>query len=214
MINNQNIFGLNSLHNFDARLLFITDKVSFLEWLREAAPEYELRITPNLVFLKGWTDIDNSSCIKFKLYNGQLTEKEEVTSAIRLMNQLCVSWADQYKFIVKEINHLRKHVGAAENFNFQSLVYQAKFKEAQDIIEGCSKDLKFLNLEASYKNITLEEIAHRVILENEVFMGYLARTEFIRVKWLGILQQSRDIEEHKHIRKEFLRELYEYHLLS
>lgn len=214
MINTQPIFGLNSLHNFDSRLLFITDKVSFLEWLREAAPEYELRITPNLISLGGWIDMNNSTCIKFKLYNGKLIEKEQVDPATSLINQLCVSWAEQYRFIVKEINHLRKHVGAAENFNFQSLVYQAKFKEAQGIIEGGSKDLKFLNLEAIYKNITLEELAHRVILENEMFMGYLARTEFLRVKWLSTLQQSRNIENHKIIRKEFLRELYEYHLLS
>jgi hypothetical protein len=214
MIKNQHMFGINSFHNFDSRLLFITDNVAFLEWLREAAPEYELRITPNLILLNGWVEMDNNTCSKFKLYNGQLTENDNVDPNTSSMNRLCTSWADNYRLVVKEINHQRRHLGSVENFNFQDVVYQAKFKEAQAIVNGHTEDLKFLNLEAIYKNITLEELAHRVILENEVHMGYLARTEFLRVKWLSTLQQSRNIEDHKTIRKEFLRELYEYHFLS
>jgi hypothetical protein len=188
--------------------------MAFLEWLREAAPEYELRITPNLILLNGWVDMDNNTCIKFKLYNGQLTENDNVDPNTIDMNRLCTSWADNYRLIVREINRQRSHLGSAENFNFQDAVYRAKFDEAKAIVNGHVEDLKFLNLEAIYKNIKLEELAHRVILENEVFIGYLARTEFLRVKWLSTLQQSRNIEDHKTIRKEFLRELYEYHFLS
>lgn len=214
MNNTQHVFGLSSFHSFDSRILFTTDRVSFLEWIREAAPEYELRITPNLVPISGWEPMKNDSCFKFKVFDNRLELQQQTDDNIVQMNLLCRSWAEKYSFIASSINQRRRHVGTAENFNFQTTIYQEKLKEATNILHGLTHDLRFLNLEASYKNISLEDIAHRVILENDMFMGYLARTEFLRVKWLNKLQQSRNICDHNTIHTEFVRELYEYHLLS
>jgi len=208
-------FGIRSQHNFDSRLLFITDKVAFLEWLRGTAPEYDFRITANLVRLDKWnSNITNDNCFKYKIVGSKIEEQLESDSTIIEMNKLCRSWIEHYTFFVGVINQQRRHVGVAENFNFQSVIYQEKFKEANDILQGNTSNLKFLIFEATYKNISLEELAHRVILENDMFMGYLSRTEFLRVKWLGTLQKSRSIEEHKVIRTQFLGELHEYHRLS
>jgi hypothetical protein len=82
------------------------------------------------------------------------------------------------------------------------------------VLEGEISNLKFLNNEASYRNISLVELASEVILEHDMCMGYLARTEFLRVKWLDKLKRSRNTSEHRAICKEFIRELHEYHLLS
>jgi hypothetical protein len=211
----QHTFGLYSFHNFDSRIVFITDRVSFLEWIREAAAEYDFRITENLVTSPGWSDMNNSTCVKFQMMpNISLVEHTQIDSSVAAMNRLCVSWAEQYKFIAAKINHLRRHVGIAETFNFQSVIYQEKLKEAQNIQLGNVDNLKFLNLEANYKNISLEDLANQVVLQNDMFMGYLSRTEFLRIKWLGKLQCSKSLEEHQQIRKEFLKELYDYHRLS
>jgi hypothetical protein len=193
----------------------MTDKVSFLEWIREAAAEYDFRITGNLVTVPGWVDMNNSTCVKFQMTpDGQLLEHTQVDFSMTEMNRLCVSWAEQYRFIATKINHLRRHVGIAETFNFQSAIYQEKLKEAQNIQSGNVDNLKFLNLEANYKNISLEDLADQVILENDMFMGYLSRTEFLRTKWLSKLQQSKNLQEHQTIRNEFSKELYDYHRLS
>ena len=211
----QYTFGLYSFHNFDSRIVFMTDKVSFLEWIREAAAEYDFRITGNLVAAPGWTDMNNSTCVKFQMMpDGALVEHTFVDPSVTAMNQLCASWAEQYRFIATKINHLRRHVGIAETFNFQSAIYQEKLKEAQNIQSGNVDNLKFLNLEANYKNISLEDLADQVILENDMFMGYLSRTEFLRTKWLSKLQLSKSLEEHQTIRNEFSKELYDYHRLS
>lgn len=214
MNNTKPSFGLFSFHNFDSRLLVISDNVSFLEWVREAAAEYELRITKNLCLFDGYKDMDNNTCIKFKVDSGKLIEQQSADAVISDMNRLVLSWADNYKNIVNTINHQRKHLSTAFNFNFQTVIYQSKFKEAQNILKGNANDLKFLDSEAIYKNISLHDMAQRVILENDMFMGFLARTELLRVKWLKTLQISRNIKEHQTIRKDFTRELYEYHLLS
>jgi hypothetical protein len=45
-------------------------------------------------------------------------------------------------------------------------------------------------------------------------MGFLARTETLRVKWLSKLRDSESIEENEKILIAFRREMYEYHKLS
>jgi hypothetical protein len=214
MNNSPNIFGINSYHNFDSRLLFVTDNIPFLEWLRQAAPEYELRIISNLTTLDGWCDIDNFNCSKFKVFDSRLDEQPTTDDSITKMNELCRSWADVYFVVVGMINKRRRHLSSAHNFIFQSVIYQEKFKEAQDVLDGKFSNLKFLNNEANYKNISLTELASQVMLEHDMYIGYLARTEFLRIKWLDKLKLSRNITDHKVIRKEFIRELHEYHLLS
>jgi hypothetical protein len=214
MANSSNVFGLNSHHNFDSRLLFVTDNIPFLEWLRETAPEFEFRIISNLTSLDGWQAVNNSNCSKFKVFDSKLEEQLTTPDDIITMNTLCQSWANVYTTIVTLINKRRRHLSSAQNFIFQSIIYQAKFKEAQDVLAGKVNNLKFLNNEASYRNISLVELASEVILENDMFMGYLARTEFLRIKWLDQLKLSRNVIEHDNIRKEFIRELHEYHLLS
>lgn len=207
-------FGIFSQHNFGSRLLFVTDNIPFLEWLREAVPEYELRIISNLTTLSGWCDMNNFKCSKFKVFDSKIEEQSTTEDSILQMNELCRSWADVYTTIVTLINKRRRHLGSSQNFIFQSIIYQAKFKEAQDVLAGEISNLKFLNNEASYRNISLIELASEVMLEHDMYMGYLARTEFLRIKWLDKLKLSRNTSEHTTIRNEFTRELHEYHLLS
>jgi hypothetical protein len=100
------------------------------------------------------------------------------------------------------------------SFQLQNVIYQEKVKEAEQVLRGEIVNLKFLPSEAGYKNISIKELANRVIIEHEVAMGFLARTENLRVKWLDKLKSSVDIPEHNKILIGFKRELYEYHLLS
>jgi hypothetical protein len=100
------------------------------------------------------------------------------------------------------------------SFQLQNVIYQEKVREAEQVLRGEIVNLKFLPAEAGYKNISIKELANRVIIEHEVAMGFLARTENLRVKWLDKLKSSVDILEHNKILIGFKRELYEYHLLS
>ena len=215
MNNNQYYFGLYGFHHFNSRILFLSNDVAFLEWVREAAPEYELRISGNLASTDQWPALTASDYTNYEIHgHGKIIHNPNVDDATKFMHNVCVSWNKHYMFFLSRINHLRKHVGTAQNYNFQSLIYQQKLQEAQDIKKGLVKNLKFLNVESIYKGLTLDEMADRVILENDLFMGYLARTEFLRIKWLGKLKTSRDVLEHDNFRSEFLKEMYEYHQLS
>jgi hypothetical protein len=100
------------------------------------------------------------------------------------------------------------------SFQLQNVIYQEKVKEAEQVLRDETVNLKFLPSEAGYKNISIKELANRIIIEHEVAMGFLARTENLRVKWLDKLKSSVDILEHNKILIGFKRELYEYHLLS
>jgi hypothetical protein len=196
-------------------LLVISDRIAILEWLREADPKYEFRITNNIVNIKNYsTSITSNNCHNYKIVNGELVYQETTSDEIIQMSNLCRSWHQSYIIINKSINNQRNHLGAMWSFQLQNVIYQEKVKEAEQVLSDDTVNLKFLPSEAGYKNIPIKELANRIIIEHEVAMGFLARTENLRVKWLDKLKSSVDILEHTEIIVGFKRELYEYHLLS
>lgn len=215
MNNPQILFALSSFHNFDSRLLVISDRVSILEWLRETIPKYELRVTINVLNMNGYTsDITYNNSHHYKTVDKTVARQETTSDEIVQMSNLCRSWYQSYIVINNTISHQRKHLGAMWMFALQDVVYQEKVKEAEKVLNNITDDLKFLPAEAGYKNMSLRELADRVLVEHEIAMGFLARTEHLRVKWLATLKASTDVNEHKEILVGFNRELYEYHLLS
>ena len=209
------LFALNSFHNFDSRLLVISDRVAVLEWLRETNPKYEFRITPNIINIKSYSiDVTSSNCYNYKIVNGELVYQETTSDEIIQMSNLCRSWHQSYTIINNFINDQRNRLGALCSFQLQNVIYQEKVREAEQVLRGEIVNLKFLPAEAGYKNISIKELANRVMIEHEVAMGFLARTENLRVKWLDKLKSSFDALEHNEILIGFKREAYEYHLLS
>ena len=215
MNNTKFLFGLYSFHNLDSRLLIVTERVSVLEWLREMFHEFDLRMTPNLLTVNGWSpEINYNNCHEYKLHGLNLTHEHFINEDFMLASKLCKSWYSCYVSITNIINHQRKNLSAVIDLKLQEIIYQEKLNEAKNILEGKIENLKFLNLESNYRNVSLEIIASEVILQHDMYMGYLARTEFLRIKWLSKLKQSKIIEEHELIMNEFKRELNEYHRLS
>lgn len=210
----KHLYGLICWHRFDSRILATSDNIAALEWIRESIPEYEFMITYNMTTHKGWhDDIAKENCFLYK-YTIPAIEYQGVDLEAKTMSDLVRSWLQSYTTIAGAINHQRRFVGAVDNFKFQTAIYQEKLKEAHSILAGNTNDIKFLKLESMHKSISLEQMAQEVILQHDISMGFLARTEMLRVKWLGKLKQSADINQHPAIIKEFQRELYEYHKLS
>lgn len=215
MNNPQILFALSSFHNFDSRLLVISDRVSILEWLRETIPTYEFRVTTNLLPMNGYTkELTYTNSHLYKTIDQNVMLQSNTNTEIVEMSNLCRSWYEGYIKINNTISHQRKHLGAMWMFSLQDVVYQEKVKEAEKILNNQTEDLKFLPSEAGYKKMSLRELADRVLVEHEIAMGFLARTEHLRVKWLDTLKASTSIAKHKEILVGFNRELYEYHLMS
>lgn len=215
MNNPQILFALSSFHNFDSRLLVISDRVSILEWLRETIPKYEFRVTTNVLNMNGYTtDITYNNSHNYKTVDNNVAYRESTSDEIVQMSNLCRSWYQSYIVINNTISRQRKHLGATWMFALQDVVYQEKVKEAEKVLNNVTDNLKFLPAEATCKKMSLKELADRVMVEHEIAMGFLARTEHLRVKWLDTLKSSTLVDEHKEILRGFNRELYEYHLLS
>lgn len=210
----KHLYGLITWHRFDSRVLAVSDNIAALEWIRESIPEYEFIITYSMPSHKGWVDeVASDTCYLYR-YTIPEIEYQGVNYEAKTMSDLCRSWLKSYTTITNTINHQRRFVGAIDNFKFQTAIYQEKLKEAHSILEGKIDNIKFLKLEAMHKEITLEHMAQEVILQHDISMGFLARTEMLRIKWLGKLKHSADVDQHPGIIKEFQRELYEYHKLS
>jgi hypothetical protein len=192
----------------------VSDNIAALEWIRESIPEYELMITFSLPNYKGWVDDVASTNSYLYRYSTTAIEYQGVNHEAKIMSDLTRSWLYCYSTIANAVNHQRRFIGASDNFKFQPAIYQEKLKEARDILAGNLSDIKFLKLESMHKEISLENLAQEVILQHDISMGFLARTEVLRVKWLDKLKQSNDIDQHADIIKEFKRELHEYHRLS
>ena len=210
----KHLYGLLSWHRFDARILVVSDNIAALEWIRESIPEYEFMITYSLPSHTGWVDdVATANSYLYK-YTIPAIEYQGVNHEAKTMSDLARSWLDSYSKIATAINHQRRFVGAIDNFKFQTAIYQEKLKEARDVLAGCADNIKFLKLEAMHKQIPLEQLAQEVILQHDISIGFLARTEMLRVKWLDTLKKSSDLDQHAEIIKEFQRELHEYHRLS
>jgi hypothetical protein len=208
------IYGLYSFHHHDSRILVLSENLGVLEWVRETAPKYELRVTINLRNLKNWADeINYQNCYLYKVSDGTITLKSDYND-IKAASDFCKNKFESYQRIMAAINYQRRSLSSAENFKLQDVIYSAKVQEARDILEGKISGLIFLNQEAEHRNVDLVHIANEVLLQHEIFMGFLARTESLRVRWLSKLRDSTSIEENYLILKDFNRELYEYHRLS
>lgn len=213
-MNKKFIYGFFSYHNFESRLIIISENISALDWLRECLPNYEFVTTFNLKNRDDWDPIINSdNCYLYKFTPAKLYKLPD-DSKSENMNRLCKSWLESYNFICNWINHQRKYVSEINNFQQQEIIYGMKVSEANKILNGIHDNIVFLKNESILKNVSLEKLAESVLLEHEIYRGFLARTEFMRIKWLNKLKSSDNILEHGNIIKEFQREMYEYHRLS
>jgi len=211
---NKLVYGLVSWHNFDSRLLVLSDNSAALEWMRESIPRYDFTVTLNISQRSDWPEnINNDNCHHYKITASKMILLGEHSEA-KSMNILCQSWLHSYQSICNSVNYQRRQIGNLDVFKHQHTIYQIKLEEARNILDNKLDDLKFLKNEALIKNLTLKEMANSVLLQDEIQRGFLARTELMRVKWLDQLKKSTDIEEHKKILKEVQREINDYHRLS
>jgi len=192
----------------------LSENLGTLEWMRETIPKYELRVSINLRNLKDWSDeINYQNSYLYRVSDGMIKFKGE-DAEIKTVSMFCKHRFESYHQIAAAINYQRRSLSSLENFKLQNIVYAAKVDEAKKILSGNIDELSFLNQEADSRSTTLDQIAKEVILQNEIAMGFLARTEVLRVKWLSKLKDSQSIEETEKILVDFRREMYEYHKLS
>jgi hypothetical protein len=208
------IFGLYSFHHHDSRILVLSENLGVLEWMRETMPKCELRVSINLRNVKNWSDeINYHNSYLYRLSDGFIKLKDD-DATIKSVSLFCKHHLESYQQISSAINYQRRSLSSLENFKLQDIIYSAKLLEAKSILEGNTDNLSFLNQEAEERSISLDQIAKEVVLQNEIAMGFLARTEALRVKWLSKLRDSESIEENEKILIAFRREMYEYHKLS
>lgn len=90
----------------------------------------------------------------------------------------------------------------------QDYVYTLKYLEAKEVLERNIVEDNFMNYPfiknySDLKNITLQQAAREVMLQNEIERGFLAESEQLRMKYTDIIRKETDIKNLKKIYVDF-----------
>lgn len=95
----------------------------------------------------------------------------------------------------------------------QDYLYALKYIEAKEIIsKGIVQDdfmnYPFTKTYAELKNISLNQAAKEILMQNEIERDFLAESEFLRMKYTNIIRKETDIKNLKKILVDFETENY------
>lgn len=139
------------------------------------------------------------------------TSESGVTDAVRAQSKLACARVEALVTVMNGINATR--VRLRKGTELQHTIYLSKRDEARRFLESGADEMSafeypYLIQYADYANIPMRQAAEDVLFKARLDDAYLAKTEYLRIKYINLIKNEQNPEKIPHITDEFKRECY------